>query len=78
MANLTTLKRIGKWIFTGFRILIGLLVTKTGIDLMRGGTLTGYNKENTLLTGGFVMIIGLYFIFSSLIHALLIDDIQGK
>ncbi len=74
MAKLPALKLICRWIFTGCRVLVGFLVMKTGIDLMGGGTFTGYNRQDTLLAGGFVMVIGLYFVFSSLFQAFFKDD----
>lgn len=70
MTELPVVKRIFIWGVTGCRIVVGLLVMKTGIDLMRGGIFTGYNRQDPFLVGGFVTIIGLYFICSSLFHVL--------
>ncbi|MBU0961194.1 MAG: hypothetical protein KKD01_10110 [Proteobacteria bacterium] len=73
MAKFSVLKLISRWIVTGCRVLVGLLVMKVGIDLMKGGTYVGYNREDTLSVGGFVTIIGLYFVCSSLFHVFFKD-----
>ncbi len=48
MINLPSLQQIGKWLFTGLRVLAGILVAKTGIDLLEGDTILGYNRQDTL------------------------------
>ncbi len=53
------------WIRRLCGIMIGLIVIKTGFDLAGGSGAFAY-REGDLITGIFVMIIGGYFVFSSL------------
>lgn len=66
-------KRLFLWIVTACRILVGFLVMQAGIELMRGEIFIGYNRD-PLLTGGFIMILGLYFVFSSFFPLFPKDD----
>ncbi|MCD6389168.1 MAG: hypothetical protein J7L69_07135 [Desulfobulbaceae bacterium] len=52
------------------KILIGLLVMKTGFDLATGTLPFYYNHDNNFLMGLFIMMIGAYIIFSSLFRQL--------
>ncbi len=70
MINPSSLQQIGKWLFAGLRVLAGILVAKTGIDLLEGDTILGYNRQDTLVIGLFILLIGVYIIFSSLFHVL--------
>ncbi|MBU0943640.1 MAG: hypothetical protein KJ804_07545 [Proteobacteria bacterium] len=74
MVNHSALKRSFMWLVTGCRVVVGILVLKAGVDLMGGATFTGYNRQDSLLVGGFVAIIGLYFVFSSLFHVFFKDQ----
>ncbi len=60
-----TVKKILSLTLMLFRIVIGLVVIKTGFDFASGGGVFAY-QETDGLTGIFVIIIGVYFIFSSL------------
>jgi hypothetical protein len=64
----STTALIFSWIVTICRVLIGVLVMKTGFSLvMRTGSFYAWPHDSHI-TGIFVMIIGAYFIFSSLYH----------
>ena len=64
------IKQIISWFFILCRILIGLLVMKTGFDLARGTLPFYYNHDDNFFMGVFIMIIGTYIIFSSLFRQL--------
>jgi len=66
----STIKLIFLWIITVCRVLIGLVVIKTGFDFARGQGVFAYQKTDDGITGIFVMIIGAYFVFSSLSRCL--------
>lgn len=59
------IKLIFVWIITLCRIVVGLVVIKTGVDFTRGSGAFAY-RETDAITGIFVIIIGTYFVFSSL------------
>jgi len=61
------IKRIFACLKTLCRIGIGLLVSKTGLDFARGSGAFAF-RETDEFTGVFVMIIGLYIVFSSFSH----------
>ena len=67
MARLVTLKDFWNWILAGCRIFVGLIVAKTGVGLLQGEFYMGFNRQNDLLTGGFVVLIGAYIVFSTII-----------
>ena len=46
--------------------MVGLVVIKTGLDLTRGSIAFAYQKTDDVFLGIFLMIIGAYFVFSSL------------
>ena len=51
------------------RVGLGLAVMKTGLDFSRGsGSFAA--QQGDVLTGIFVMIVGAYFVFSSLVGRL--------
>ena len=62
------IKRIFLWIITGCRVLIGLVVMKTGFDVIRGKGAFAYWKIDDGITGIFFIILGVYIDFSSLSH----------
>ena len=57
--------------------MIGLVVIKTGFDLTRGSGSFAYREFYDGITGIFVMIIGAYFVFSSLFRGLF-DQAAGE
>ena len=59
------IKRIVAWIITLIRIVLGLVVIKTGYDYASGNGVFAY-READALTGVFIMILGAYFVQSSL------------
>gem|GEM_PF-6369406 len=59
-------KSIGRWFLAGCRIFVGVLVAKTGIGLLQGLPFRGYNRQDDLFIGGFVLLLGAYIIFSTL------------
>ena len=63
------LKLILAWFITLCRVAVGLLVMKTGFDFTRGGGSFALQQTDTV-TGIFVMVLGAYFVFSSLAHHL--------
>lgn len=58
--------QVVSWVITLCRILIGALVIKTGFDLASGTGAFAYNQSDNIMTGVFVMSIGIYFVFSSI------------
>ncbi len=52
------------------RVVLGLVVIKTGYDFSRESGAFAFMEVEDGITGIFVMIIGLYFVFSSLFGAL--------
>ena len=70
------IKYIFTWIIILCRIAVGLVVTKTGFDFARGSGAFAY-WENDGITGIFVMIIGVYIVFSSLFRGLF-DQENGE
>jgi TctA family transporter len=65
-------KCILAWAITLCRVVIGLVVIKTGFDFSRGGGTFSFQQTDTV-TGIFVIIIGVYFVFSS-ISSRLVDQ----
>jgi len=66
----STIKLIFGWIITLCRIVVGLVVIKTGFDLTRGSGTFACQETDDGIMGVFVMIIGAYFVFSSLFRDL--------
>jgi len=58
--------------------MVGLVVIKTGFDFTRGSGVFAYSELNDGITGIFVMIIGAYFVFSSLFRSSLFDQADGE
>lgn len=55
-------------ILTLLRVLVGVLIIKTGADLIQGKYIfIGFSSFEPLLTGIFIILIGLHIIFSSTI-----------
>lgn len=53
---------------TILRVLVGVLVVKTGADLIQGKYIfIGYSSFEPFLTGIFIILIGIHIIFSSII-----------
>lgn len=63
------IKCIFAWIITLCRIVLGLVVIKTGFDFTLGRGAFAYQQADAI-TGIFVIIIGAYFVFSSLFSRL--------
>ena len=59
------IKRALAWIRRISGIVIGVIVIKTGFDFAGGSGAFAY-REGDVFTGLFVMIVGVYFVFSSL------------
>ena len=74
MKKTSKIKQIVSCFFILCRILIGLLVMKTGFDLATGTLPFYYNHGNNFLMGIFIMIIGGYIIFSSLFRQIFDDE----
>jgi TRAP-type C4-dicarboxylate transport system permease small subunit len=64
--NKSKIEQVVSWVFTLCRILVGILVIKTGFDLASGAGSFAFHKSDNIMTGVFVMIIGIYFVFSSI------------
>lgn len=57
-----------KWLVTILRVLVGVLIMKTGVDLIQGKYIfIGFASFEPLLTGIFLILIGIHIIFSSTI-----------
>lgn len=69
--NKFRIKRIGEGLLALCRIAIGVLVIKTGFDLATGEGPFAYSPMDNLMTGTFAIIIGIYFVFSSVVRFLL-------
>ena len=54
------------WVFTLCRIGVGIVVMKTGFDLAKGAGSFAYYESDNIMTGVFVMSIGIYFVLSSI------------
>ncbi len=50
--------------------MVGLVVIKTGFDFLRGKGAFAYLEKGDDITGVFVIIVGAYFVFSSLFRGL--------
>ena len=74
MVKLPNVKVMGKWLLAGCRVFVGLLVAKTGIGLLRGELYRGYNRQDNLMVGGFILLIGVYIIFSTLLPIIFPDN----
>ncbi len=54
------------WVILLLRSIIGITVVKVGYDIAAHDQYLPLDQSGTLATGLFVMIIGCYFVFSSL------------
>lgn len=72
------LQRMFMWLLALCRVFAGLLVLKTGVDLLRGASYLGYDNDNAFITGFFAVLIGVYIIFSSLARVLFPEDKKHK
>lgn len=66
----SALRLVGRWFLAGCRIFVGFLVAKTGVGLLLGEPYRGYDRQDNLFTGGFILLIGAYIIFSTLFSIL--------
>ena len=69
--NTSLIKRLGTWLVIGLRTVLGLVVMKTGYDLAAGNLHYGETFGNDPITPLFIIIVGAYFTFSSLLRHLL-------
>lgn len=75
MEKITSLiKQLGTWLVIGLRMVLGVVVMKTGYDLAAGKLHYGETFFNDPITPLFIIILGAYFTFSSLFRRLLSDD----
>jgi hypothetical protein len=75
MEKITSLiKQLGLWLVIGLRMVIGLVVMKTGYDLAAGKLHYGDTFLNDPITPLFLIIVGAYFCFSSLFRRLLSNN----
>jgi len=65
------------WVFTLCRIVIGLVVSKTGFDLASGAGSFAYYESDNIMTGVFVMSIGIYFVFTGIRRQFFADEDGG-
>ena len=66
--------RIFSWIVTACRVLVGMLVVKTGVDLARGASRFYGQEYDNFITGLFAVLVGAYFILSSLFRKFFGDE----
>ena len=59
------------------RIVIGLVVLKTGFDFAKGSGMFAY-REPDVITGVFVILVGAYFILSSIFPDLFDQSNSGS
>ncbi len=58
---------MGRWFVTILRVLVGVLVVNTGVDLARSENMFAYHSGfEGFITGLFVILVGLHIIFSSI------------
>lgn len=62
------------WVFTLCRIAIGIVVSKTGYDLANGTGSFAYYESDNIMTGVFVMSIGIYFVFTGIRRQFFSDE----
>jgi hypothetical protein len=55
-------------------VLVGILVVKTGVDLARGASRFYGHEYDNFITGLFAILVGAYFIFSSLFRKFFGDE----
>jgi len=75
--NKSRIDQAVSWIFTLCRIAVGLLVSKTGFDLARGQGSFAYYGSDRIMTGVFIMAIGIYFVFSGIRRQFFADE-EGR
>lgn len=63
----TFLKLAGTWIVVILQMVIGLTVIKTGLDLA-AGKLFYYSNHDTTVTAVFVILVGVFFLFTSFLR----------
>lgn len=52
------------------RVFVGLLIVKTGADLIRGDLVfSGFSEHQPVITGIFTILIGIHIIFSSIFNS---------
>ncbi len=75
METITSLiKQLGTLLVIGLRMVLGLVVMKTGYDMAAGNLHYGETFVNDPITPLFIIILGAYFAFSSLFRHLLSND----
>lgn len=72
--NKSRIEQVVSWFFTLCRILVGIVVIKTGFDLASGAGSFAYNKSDNIMTGVFVMSIGIYVVFASIFRQFSADE----
>ena len=60
------LQLIFRWIVVGCRFVVGFLVAKSGVSLLQGDPLLGYDNGDAF-TGWFVFLIGAYIIYNAFV-----------
>lgn len=70
----TLLKQCGMWILVVLRLVVGLTVMKTGYDLAVGSLYADRSIETDPLTPLFIIVLGAYFAFSSLLRRLFPEE----
>ncbi|MGW8192763.1 MAG: hypothetical protein ACWGOX_00720 [Desulforhopalus sp.] len=56
-------------VFTLLRVAAGVVIMKTGADLIQGDyRLIGFSSHEPLVTGIFLILIGIQIILSSILH----------
>jgi uncharacterized membrane protein HdeD (DUF308 family) len=64
------MKKFLTWILVACRVLVGIVVFKTGFDYSLGRSIFAYQSLENKNVGIFAMFIGIYFIFSSIFRGL--------
>jgi hypothetical protein len=67
-----------KWLFISLRIGIGLVVIKTGYDLASGNIAGKNSFSSDPITPVFLILLGLYIVFISLIKGCADDEQQDS
>ena len=65
------------WAFALCRIGVGMVVIKTGFELARGAGSFAYYESDNIMSGVFVMSIGIYFVFSGIRRQFFADE-EGR
>jgi len=72
--NKSRIEQAVSWLFTICRIVVGIVVIKTGFDLASGAGYFAFYTSDNIMTGVFVMVIGVYFVFSSITRQFFEDE----